>query len=83
MRAPLRRHCGDDGKVHRVTPAQGVALQALHLGVRGLRLDPDAVDGLETGQSDPRRERLTDVADAFRPREGGVGAVELRQRGVA
>ncbi len=53
-------------------PALGGAQQALHPGVRGLRRDPDAGDAREAGRSDPRRERHADVADALRPREGGV-----------
>ena len=63
-------------------PAVRGTQQALQPGVRSLRSDPYAGDAGEACWPDPRRERHADVANAFRPRESGVWAVELRERGL-
>ena len=56
--------------------------KALRIRVQCLRRDPNALDSLEAGRSNSGRDRLTGVADALRPREGGACSAELRQRDV-
>ena len=80
MCALPRGRRGDNSKVYRVPPAVGRTQQALHPGVRSLRFDSQARDAGQACWPDLRRERHADVADAFRPRESGACAVELRER---
>ncbi len=63
---------GDDGKVYRVTPpwegrSKHFSSEFEAFAVPLMREMP-----VEADRSDPRRERHADVADAVRPREGGV-----------
>lgn len=64
-------------------PTLELPKSALPFGFLGIHREHDEGGASEARRLDPRGERLSDVENALRLREGGTAAVEVRQRGVA